>query len=111
MPRAVLDTRDNSQNFNNDYGSSEINVSSLTLQMMDGNRNDRRKKSYLDVLHLKGGTIYNGFIFGIFISQSKKEGKSAPHLTQDTNEKVTTSHLDIKNESQWSALSQQVTTR
>ena len=35
----------------------------------------------------------------------------APHLTQDTNGKVTTSQLDITNESQKSALSQQVTTR
>ena len=37
---------------------------------------------------------------------SKKEGKDqesiqqAPHLTQDTNDKVPTSQLDIKNESQ-----------
>ena len=35
----------------------------------------------------------------------------APHLTQDTNGKVTTSQLDITNESQEVALSQQVTTR
>ena len=38
--------------------------------------------------------------------ESKKEGKdhesiqSSPHLTQDTNWKVITSHLDITNESQ-----------
>ena len=38
--------------------------------------------------------------------QSKKEGKDqesihqAPHLIQDTNVKVTTSQLDIRNESQ-----------
>ena len=38
--------------------------------------------------------------------QSKKEGEDqesilqAPHLTQDTNGKVTTSYLDITNESQ-----------
>ena len=35
----------------------------------------------------------------------------AQQLTQDTNGKVTTSQLDITNESQWSALSQQVTKR
>ena len=35
----------------------------------------------------------------------------APHLTQDTNGKVTTSQLDITNESQEVSLSQQVTTR
>ena len=35
----------------------------------------------------------------------------APHLTQDTKGKVTTPQLDITNESQRSALSQQVTTR
>ena len=35
----------------------------------------------------------------------------APHLTQDTNVKLTTSQLDITNESQGSALSQQVTIR
>ena len=43
----------------------------------------------------------------IAIKKSKKEGKDqesfynqAPHLTQDTNGKVTTSQLDITNESQ-----------
>ena len=35
----------------------------------------------------------------------------APHQTQDTNGKVTNSQLDITNESQKSALSQQVTIR
>ena len=34
-----------------------------------------------------------------------------PHLTQDTNGKVTNSQLDTTNESQRSALSQQVTTK
>ena len=35
----------------------------------------------------------------------------APHLTQDTNGKVTTSQLDITNETKRSVLFQQVTTR
>ena len=50
------------------------------------------------------------------IQQSKKRAKirnrynQAPHLTQDTNGKVTKSQIDITNESQEAALSQQVTT-
>ena len=49
--------------------------------------------------------------------ESKKESKdqesiqSSPHLTQDTNWKVTTSQLDITNESQEVTLSKQGTTR
>ena len=46
------------------------------------------------------------FVVHDTFSQSKKEGKDqesinqAPHLTQDTNGTVTTSQLDITNESQ-----------
>ena len=53
----------------------------------------------------------------IFYQQSKKESKirnrynQAPHLTQDTNGKVTTSQLDITNESQEVSLFQQMSTR
>ena len=41
----------------------------------------------------------------------KNRYNQAPHLTQDTNGKVTTSQLDITNENQEVSLSQQVTTR
>ena len=44
-------------------------------------------------------------------AKSRNRYNRAPHLTQDTNGKVTTSQLDITNETKRSALSQQVTTR
>ena len=41
----------------------------------------------------------------------RNQYNQAPHLTRDTNGKVTTSQIDTTNESKRSALSQQVTTR
>ena len=45
------------------------------------------------------------------MAKIRNQYNQAPHLTQDTNGKVTTSQLDFTNESQESSLSQQVTTR
>ena len=48
--------------------------------------------------------MYYNLLYVLWKLQSKKEGKdqesiqSTPHLTQDTNGKVTTSQLDITNE-------------
>ena len=60
--------------------------------------------------------IYNDKYVILFLKVSKglkirNRYNQAPHLTQDTNGKVTNSWLDITNKSQEVSISQQVTTR
>ena len=54
------------------------------------------------------------FYWGFKVSKAAKirnRYNQVPHLTQDTNEKVTNSQLDTTNESQEVSSSQQVTTK
>ena len=73
-----------------------IALCSTDCQVLEGN-NTKHKSERMWKLH-----PVTAFVKGM---QSKKEDKDqksihqAPHLTQDTNRKVTTSQLDITNES------------